>query len=382
MEDLYKTLEVSEKATLDDIKKSFRTLSKKYHPDVNQGNKEAEDKFKQINNAYSILGDEEKRKNYDNKKNRSPFEDFNRNGRGYARPEYGRNPFEDFVRNGQNYSRQTYTRPKQPVRGDSLRIQINLTLEEVFSGVTKKIKYNKKTYCESCKGNGSKDGNSRCKCYNCDGSGINSQYYNTPFGKIENATTCAACQGKGTIITNKCDNCNGHGLIDKQEEIELSIPIGINDNFIYTIEKGGNDSSDPSGDKGDLQILCHIAKHNSFNIKHKDIHKDIYISMIDAIIGNDNFHVKLIDGDISVKIAPNSDNGHVLRIKGRGIPRMNGGDRGDLFLVINIYVPKDLSEDNKNKLKELEQILKPDESNTNINNGMMNKSLIINNLIN
>lgn len=363
-EDYYKTLGVSRDASHDEIKKAYRKLSKQYHPDVNPNNKEAEERFKKINEAYSVVGDENKRKEYDNPIRHSFGGNFGGGGfdffSEFFNPNFGFNK----QRNQQNYQR----------KGPDLRINVSFTLEEVINGTTKTIRYNRQVNCDSCGGNGSKNGSSLKKCHNCDGHGIVVQTVNTPFGRIQNSSTCNVCSGSGNIIDERCTHCNGAGRKEKQEEIVLNVPIGITEGFTYKIESAGGFSSGINT-PGDLIVICHIQEDQIYKrINGLDLHRDIFISFIDAIAGKEDFIVKIFNEEIKIKIDPNSENGKILRLKGKGLPSQNG-QKGDLFLHINVFVPKELDENTKNILISIGDQISPKDKNINYESGVLSRAI-------
>jgi len=372
-EDYYKILEVSQDASQDDIKKTYRNLSKKYHPDLNPNNKEAEEKFKKINEAYSILGDPNKRKQYDNRgygfSNFGGFEGFNRGGGG------GFDFFSDFFNFNNNNNQR---RQNQNVRGADLRIKLNFTLEEVVNGTIKNIKYNRNCSCSSCIGNGSKNGISLKSCTNCGGQGFVVQNVQTPFGRIQTSNFCNICSGNGKIISEICIDCGGRGIKEKLESIEINVPPGITDGFVYKIESGGNYSNSNSSIPGDLIVICQILEHDIYKRFGNDLHKDVFISFIDAITGIENFQIDVFGDDIRIRIEPSTDNGKILRLKGKGLPSNNG--RGDLYIHINIFIPKNLDSDTISHLLKVKDKIQPKKEEINVETGFLNKSLKINTL--
>lgn len=367
-EDLYKILEVTKAASQDEIKKSFRNLSKKFHPDLNPNNKEAEEKFKKINEAYSVLGDPEKRKQYDNRG--SDFNNF-RGFEGFGRNAGGFDIFSDFF-NFNNPRRQNHYS-----KGTDLRIKLNFNIEEVVKGAVKNIRYSRSSCCNSCKGNGSKDGNSLKQCMNCSGSGVIFQNVQTPFGRIQTQNMCNICSGKGNVINEICHQCGSRGIIDKNETIELNVPPGISEGFVYKIESGGNFANQPNSVPGDLIIICSIIEDRIYKRIHNDLHRDIFVSFFDLISGNDNYVFNLFDEEIKIKIEPNTDNGKVLRLKGKGLPSNSG--TGDLYIHVNAYVPKNLNLNVKDYISKIKSELEPNNDEIDYDSGFLNKSFKIGN---
>lgn len=375
MENFYEILGVEETASQDDIKKAYRDLSKKYHPDVNSGDKNSEEKFKKINEAYSVLGDKTKRKEYDHKRqfggnNFDPFSGF---GHGGMPPEF----FDMFFGNRQGGG---FRRNVQKKGGD-LKIHLEFELSDVLTTTTKRIHYKKHTRCKSCDGNGSLNGNSTARCTVCNGFGSVNHISQTPFGRIEQTGICHNCSGSGSVIVNVCNTCGGNGILEQGNEIEITIPPGIHDGYVYKIDGGGNEPKEKNGISGGLFIVCYIKPHAIYKHIEKDLHRDIFISLIDAIDGNVNFKIELLDKtSISITIPPNSENGKVLRLKNLGLPFPESNVRGNLYLYVNVYVPKNLPEDIIKKLKKLESFLTPEEKELNYEDGILNKAMNIKHL--
>lgn len=370
-EDFYNILEVSKEASQDDIKKSFRNLSKKYHPDLNPDNKEAEEKFKRINEAYSVLSDPQKKQQYDNRN--SGFGNFGGFG-GFNAGNGGFDFFSDLFNFHHNNGRQNNQNP----RGSDLRIRLNLTLEEIVKGSVKNITYKRNACCKSCNGNGSKNGNSLKNCNNCGGGGFVLQNIQTPFGRIQNTKICNVCQGNGKIINHICNDCGARGIYEKTESIQLSIPKGIIDGFVYKIESGGNYNSNSNSTAGDLIVVCHIAEHDVYTRNNLDLHRDIFINLIDAIRGSNSYRIRIFDEDLLISIDPNTQNGHILRLKGKGLP--GNSNLGDLYLHVNIFLPKNLDSDTIEKLNFLADKLEPKENEIDFESGSLKKSLKISGL--
>lgn len=374
-EDLYKILEVNKDASQDDIKKSYRKLSKQYHPDLNQNNKEAEEKFKKINEAYSVLSDPNKRQQYDSRG--SGFGNFGGFG-GFGGNAGGFDFFSDFFNfNNNNNNR---NRSNQNIRGSDLRIKLNFSLEEIINGSIKNIKYNRNVCCKTCNGNGSKNGSSFQQCNNCGGHGSVVQNIQTPFGRIQTSNACNVCNGKGKLINEICEVCASRGIKENLESIEISIPPGISDGFVYKIEHGGNYSNSVNSIPGDLIIICQIAEHNIYKRFNLDLHRDVFINFIDAIAGNDNFILNLFGEEIKIKIEPNTDNGRILRLRGKGLPSNNGV--GDLYIHLNVFVPKNLNSETINYISKIKNEIEPNLEEINPEIGFLNKSLKINSLYN
>jgi molecular chaperone DnaJ len=367
-EDYYQILGVNKNAPHEEIKKAYRKLSKLYHPDVNPNNKEAEEKFKKINEAYSVVGDENKRKEYDNPIKR---------GFGTGGFPEGFDFFNDFFTSNFGFNRQRGQ--QSPRKGQDLRVNLMFSIEEVIKGSMKTLRYNRNVLCKPCNGNGSKNGNSVKSCDNCGGIGHVNQVINTPFGRIQNTVPCNACSATGKVIKEVCPSCAGKGLNSIQEQITLNVPSGISDGFTYKIESAG--SNIPGIDKpGDLIVVCIIQDDSIYKrINGIDLHRDFFISMIDAMIGNEDLKLEVFGDEIKIKLEPNTENGKILRLKGRGLPFQNG-QRGDLFLHVNVFVPKNINERTKNILKSIENELSPTSSSLNYDSGVLNRAIKFNSM--
>lgn len=366
-EDYYHILGVAKNASHDEIKKAYRKLSKQFHPDLNPNNKEAEEKFKKINEAYSVVGDESKRKEYDNPVRQS----FDGGFPG------GFDFFSEFFSNNFGFNRQRNPQGQQQQqqrRGQDLRLNLMFTIEDVINGSTKTLRYQKTTNCSSCNGNGSKNGNSFKSCSNCGGKGFVNQVVNTPFGRIQNMVPCNVCSSTGRIIHEMCTTCGGRCVHEKQEHITLNIPAGITDGFTYRIESAGN--STPGIDKpGDLIVVCVIQEDPIYKrVNGLDLHRDVFISLYDAIVGTDDMRMRIFDEEIRIRIEPNTENGKILRMKGKGLPNQNGG-RGDLFLHINVFVPKDLDEATKESLRSIKEKISPENKTINYDSGVLSRAI-------
>lgn len=368
-EDYYALLGVPKTASQEEIKKAYRKLSKQFHPDVNPNNREAEEKFKKINEAYSIVGDENKRKEYDNPLKRG----FGPNGF----PE-GFDFFNDFFSGNFGFNRQRNQQSQQaPRKGQDLRVNLMFSIEEVIKGTTKTLRYNRNVNCNSCGGNGSRNGNSFRNCDNCAGVGHITQIITTPFGRIQNTAPCNVCGGKGKIVSEKCSGCGGQGLNGIQEQITLNVPSGISDGFTYKIESAG--SSIAGVDRpGDLVVVCMIQDDLIYKrINGIDLHRDIFISIVDAMIGRDDYKLDVFGDEIKIKLEPNSENGKMLRLKGKGLPGQNG-QRGDLFLHVNVFIPKNINTEAMSLLKSIESELSPAANTINYDAGVLNRAMKFN----
>ncbi len=326
--DYYKILELERNASESDIKKSYRRLSKQYHPDLNPNNKEAEEKFKDIAEAYSILSDKEKKMNYDRfgtaDGRTNPFGGMDMN-----------DIFSSFFGNQNNRRR----------KGSDIRVNVKVTLEEVFSGVHKKIKYKKSNKCTTCNNTGGET----TKCHSCNGTGVVTQIQNTPFGRMSNTVSCPICNGSGEVIIKKCESCFGVGTLVGETDFEFDIPKGIMDGESFRVNGMGN--SVRGGIDGDLIINIVETPHEIYRRVGNDIHQRINLSYKDLVLGSDDVHVDTLEGKIRFKIKEGTKVGSMLRIPNRGLHRKD--EKGDMIIEVWLDVPENLTEEQKEKIKDL-----------------------------
>lgn len=343
--DLYNILEVDKSATQDEIKKAYRKLSKKYHPDLNKDDN-AETKFKEISSAYETLSDDEKRKNYDRFGSTdgasNPFGNpFGGRGHGFNMDDIF-SQFGDVFGGGFGGQRHQ----QRQTKGSDLRIKVSLTIEEIITGTTKKLKYKRHEPCSGCNGKGGSDIRT---CIPCNGSGQRTVVQNTPFGQIRNSSMCPDCNGSGNQITNKCNVCDGHGTTTKEQTVDVEIPKGVGNGMQMTMTGFGNHTI--NGVPGDLYIIFDEIREMYFRREGGNIIVDKEISVIDAIIGA-NVSVKTPHGDIMVAIEPGTEHGKIIRIHGKGVSDIQEG-MGSLVINIKIRIPKSINLDQKAILEKL-----------------------------
>jgi len=353
--DYYEILEVSKNAEEAEIKKAYRQKAMKYHPDRNPDNKEAEAQFKEAAEAYDVLSNPEKRRRYD------------QFGHGGLTGEYASNfggginiddifsnfgdIFSGFGFGGGNFGGSSGRR--RVAKGTNLRIKVKLNLEEISKGVEKKIKVNKEIVCKSCNGSGAKDSNAIKSCSTCHGSGRVTRVTNTFIGQMQTASACPTCQGSGQTITDKCKVCNGRGLVRGEEVISIKIPPGVADGMQLSL--GGKGNAAPQGGvPGDLLIVIEEIEHPELKRNGNNLHYVAYISIPEAINGT-NVEVPTVDGKAKIKVEPGIASGKVLRLKGKGLPSVNGYDRGDLLVSVNVWIPQKISKEEKALIDKLEK---------------------------
>lgn len=351
--DYYDILGVARNASADEIKKAYRKLAIKFHPDKNPGDKEAEEKFKEAAEAYEVLSNQEKRQRYDQFGHSGPASGF---GGGSMNMEDifsqfgdifgGGSPFESFFGGGGQ------TRGGRRVqRGSNLRIKVKLNLSEIANGAEKKIKVNKSVTCQTCDGSGAKDRSSFHTCSTCGGTGAVRRVTNTILGQMQTTSTCPTCNGEGTQITSKCNVCHGDGVVRGEETITINIPAGVSEGMQLSMSGKGNAAS-RGGVPGDLIILIEEIPHETLKREGNNVIYDLHISFVDAALGS-SVEVPTIDGKAKIKIEPGTQGGKILRLKGKGVPEVNSYHRGDQLIYINIWTPKALSREERDLLEKL-----------------------------
>lgn len=356
--DYYEVLGVSKNATDDELKKAYRKLAIKYHPDKNPGDKEAEEKFKEAAEAYDVLRDKDKRARYDQFGHAGVNGQGGFGGGGMNMDDifsmfgdiFGGHGFGGFGGfSGFGGSRSGGGRRVN--RGGDLRVKIKLTLEEINSGVTKKIKLKKYVPCKSCSGSGAKAGSSRETCPNCGGSGYVVQVQRTILGNMQTQSVCPHCHGEGSIIKDKCPDCGGEGIVKSDEVVEIRIPAGVQDGMQLSMSGKGNAGA-RNGVNGDLIVLIEEEKHDVFERDGNNLCMQAYITFSEAVQGT-TLEVPTIDGKVKFKIEQGMQSGKVFRLKGKGLPDVNGYGKGDLLVRVDVWVPKSYTKEEKKILDEL-----------------------------
>ena len=360
--DYYEVLGVNKDASDDEIKKAYRKLAKKYHPDANPDNKkEAEAKFKEVNEAYENLSDPQKRRMYDQFGHNGP-QGFGGGGQGgyYS---YSTSGFDGFDMGdlgdifssffGGGFGGRTSSRQNNgPVKGADLRYNMEITFEESFLGTEKEITINRDDTCDTCKGTGARPGSKVETCSMCGGSGQIKQVQTTILGQMQTTRTCPTCHGEGKVIKEPCDTCRGKGTVRKQARIRVKIPAGIDENQTVVL-RGEGAPGTRGGPKGDLYITVHIKRHNVFTRQDYNVLCDIPITFTQATLGAE-LKIPMVDGStVMFKIPEGTQTGTRFRIKGKGFKAVNRNYEGDLIFTVEIQTPKRLSKEQRELLVQL-----------------------------
>ncbi len=346
--DYYEALGLERGVSEEEIKKAFRKLALKYHPDRNPDNKEAEEKFKEINEAYQVLSDPQKKAQYD----QFGTADFNGAGGaggfdGFDFSDLGGfgDIFDSFFGGGFGGNGR---RKNGPQKGADLEYNLNLTFEEAVFGTEKQISITRNESCEKCKGTGAKHGTHPHTCDKCGGSGQMRVQRNTPLGSFVSMSTCDKCGGKGKIIKDPCSECKGKGKLRKQRKITINVPAGVDTGNIIPMRGQGEHGAN-GGPAGDLYVGIRVAPHATFKRKGFDIYIDTHISFSKATLGVE-LKVPTVDGDVKYEVPSGTQPGTIFRLKGKGVPRVNGHGRGDQYVNVIVEVPKSLNQKQKEAL--------------------------------
>jgi len=350
--DYYEVLEISRSATTDEIKKAYRKKALQYHPDRNPGDKEAEEKFKEAAEAYGVLSDSDKRARYDR------YGHAGVSGQDFSGASFSDifSQFGDIIGDlfggsfgggfGFNFGGFGGGSQRPVYRGSNLRLRVKLNLEEISTGVKKKVKVNKYVTCSKCNGSGSEDGTFDT-CRACGGKG--QRMMRTGF--FTQVTTCSTCGGEGRVIKKKCPTCNGDGIVKGEEVIELDIPAGVAEGMQLSVRGKGNAGA-RNGIAGDLLILIEEEKHPQLERDGNNLIYNLFISLPQAALGC-NAEVPCIGGTANIKIQAGTQSGDIIRVKGKGLPDINGYGKGELIVNVNVWTPKKLTKDEEKLMKEL-----------------------------
>ena len=360
--DYYEVLGINKNASQDEIKKAFRTMAKKYHPDLNANNKDAAEKFKEVNEAYEVLSDQNKKARYDQFGHAGVDPSYSAGSSGGAGGFGGFGGFGDFgVDLGDifgsmfggfgGFGSSARTRnPNAPKKGQNIEVTIGLTFLEAALGAKKTIKFTRTESCSACSGSGCASGSKPVKCSECGGVGAVNVTQRTPFGMVSTTKTCPKCHGSGSLINNPCKSCGGSGVRQKSVSLDVNCPAGIDDKQIFVIKGQGN-TGYKGGPNGDVEVLVRVTKHEIFSRDGYDVYCEVPVTFTQLALG-DSIVVPTIDGKVQYSIAEGTQPGTTFRLKGRGIPFTSGRGRGDEYIRVNIEVPKGLNSKQKEKLRE------------------------------
>jgi molecular chaperone DnaJ len=360
MADYYERLGISRDATTDEVKKAYRKLALKYHPDRNEGSKEAEDRFKEVTEAYEVLRDPEKRAAYDR---------FGEKGvRGT--PGFGGFDFSDaieiFMRDFGGFGgfeeifggrRGGMSGRRDPGKGQTIRVRLPLTLKEVRTGVTKKIRVGLLEPCGSCEGSGAAPGTAPSPCRNCGGTGEERHVQRSVFGQFVSVGPCRVCGGEGRTIERPCPVCRGEGRVKENREVEVEVPAGVGSDNFLTLRGRGN-AGPRGGPRGDIIVLLEVQDDPRFVRDGDDLLHDLVITFGQAALG-DEVEVPTVEGPVRMTIPAGIQTGEILRLRGQGLPGLHGRGRGDQLVRVRVWTPQHLSKDQERILAELREIEAP-----------------------
>ena len=349
--DFYEILEVQRNATKEEIKKAYRKQAIKHHPDKNPGNKESEERFKEAAEAYEILSDDNKRARYDQYGHAGVGGASG--GGGFGQGMTVEDIFEHFGDifggfgsfGGFGGGSHRGGGGRHVNKGSNLRVKVKLNLQEIALGVEKKLKVQKYISCQHCNGTGADKGTAFSECSTCRGTGQVTRVTNTFIGQMQTTSACPTCEGEGRIIKSKCTFCYGEGIIKDQEVITVKIPAGVANGMQMSVNGKGN-AARRGGVNGDLLILIEEEDHQDLLRDGNDLIFNLYLSFPDAALGS-TIEVPTVDGKVKIKIEPGTQPGKILRLRGKGLPEVNGYGQGDLLVNINVWVPKNLNKDER-----------------------------------
>jgi molecular chaperone DnaJ len=348
--DYYTVLGVERGSNESEIKRAYRALARKFHPDVAQDKAAAEIHFKEINEAYEVLSDPQKRSMYDR---------FGHTGNGASAGMGGFGPFGASEGFGDIFdmffgSRASATRPTGPARGADLRYDLQITLEESFRGAEREVSFHHLGTCETCRGSGARAGTLIVHCDRCGGSGVVRAARQTPLGQFVTQTACTKCGGAGQIIPSPCETCRGSGRQERSRTLKVKIPPGVDDGSRIRIA-GSGEAGERGGSAGDLYVYLAIAPHPRFRRDGNDLYLDVPIAFTQAALGGST-QVNALDGALDLQIATGTQSGATYRLRGRGMPTVRGSGRGDLLVTVHVVVPSKLSRREREVLEEFARL--------------------------
>ena len=357
--DYYEVLGVDKSASEDEIKRAYKKMARKYHPDLNPDNKEAEEKFKEVNEAYEVLSDSDKKARYD----QFGFAGVDPNyGAGAGGGAYGAGGFDfgdlgDIFGSffGGGFGSAQRRNPNAPQRGESIRLSVTISFEEAAFGCEKEVTIQRSEQCTTCKGNGCAPGTTPEICPDCHGSGVVQVQQRTPMGVFASSRPCQRCHGTGKIIHQPCTDCGGTGAVRKRKTIKINIPAGIDHGQTISLRGQGNAGKN-GGPAGDLLITVMVQPHELFRREGNDVFCEAPITFSQAVLGA-TLEIPTIDGQVKYDIPEGTQTGTVFRLRGKGIPVLNGRGRGDQYVTVTIETPRGLNREQKDALKKFDAAL-------------------------
>jgi molecular chaperone DnaJ len=352
--DYYEVLGLNKGASEDEIKKAYRKMAKKYHPDLNPGDEKAEAAFKEVNEAYQVLSNPETRAQYDQFGHDGPagqgFGGFDFSGFGDG----GFGDIFDMFFGGGGFGGSSRRRNRGPVRGSDVRYDLDISFEEAAFGTKKEIEVVRMENCTECKGTGARKSDDVTTCPVCNGSGEVSHAQNTAFGRFVNVRTCDRCGGEGTIVSDPCPKCRGRKRVRRVRKISVTIPAGIDNGQAITL-RGEGEIGERGGPAGDLYVYITVRPHKLFRRNGYDLHCDVPITFGQAALGAE-VEVPTLEGKVKYSVPEGTQTGTVFRLRNQGIQHLRNNTRGDLYVKVNIEVPKRLSDRQKELLREFEEL--------------------------
>ncbi|MDR1588750.1 MAG: molecular chaperone DnaJ [Oscillospiraceae bacterium] len=353
--DYYEVLGLRKGASDDEIKKSFRKLAKQYHPDVNPGNKDAETRFKEINEAYEVLSDPEKKARYDQFGHAGVDPGYGAGGgggfSGFGGMDFDLGDIFGSIFGGGGRSSGSRAGPR---RGSRVQVGLTLTFEEAAFGCEKDVSVSRIEKCDDCGGDGCKPGTSAEKCANCNGTGVVTSQQRTPFGVMQSTADCPKCQGRGKVIKQPCPKCRGAGLVRRNKKVKVNIPAGIDDGQTISVRGQGNAGAD-GGQAGDLYVTVSVLRHAQFEREGDAVLIGIPISIVQAALGAE-LEVPTLDGKVKYTVPEGTQTGSVFRLRGKGIPNLRSGARGDQFVTVHVETPTGLTSEQKELLRRFDGV--------------------------
>lgn len=351
--DYYEVLGVQKGASDDEIKKAYRACAKKYHPDLHPGDKECEEKFKEVNEAYEVLSDSDKKARYDQFGHAGVDSNYGAGAGGAGSP-FGQGIDIDDIFSSffGGFGGRRSNNASAPMRGSDIETTVYISFEEAAKGCKQTINYSCVTTCDACHGTGAQPGTSPKTCSSCGGSGRVTINQRTPFGVVQTQRTCDACHGRGKIVDNPCKKCGGSGKQRRNKTVDVTIPAGIKDQQILNVSGRGNSGTN-GGPAGDLHVYVNVRPHPVFERRGDDVWCEVPITFTQAALGADVV-VPTLDGKVSYTVREGTQPGDVFRLKGKGIQRLGGRGRGDQYVRVTVEVPKNLNGKQKELIKQLD----------------------------